>query len=194
MRLPVRGGPVGRHVPGTRRWAALAAAMVGCSMTLSTGSASAASSTEFEYLYLVNQPSWYANPLGSSVNSGVEITTSLFTLGWFVTPVGTTSKAGVSGEGYTFAAENSAGGNSNLCLADTQINGPVSLQSCTADGTVWVAENNQNGVIFYDRYFLNMGAQSALQVNPLSNGARLGTLPAQELITGVYYRWQTALG
>ena len=112
---------------------------------------------------------------------------------WTVTDKGSWTANGITGEGEEFASYGT-----NLCIADTtpQSGGysTPSLQSCGANGTVWVACSNGDGYFLYDRFFLNQGGGSdnvdQLGV-ALSSGQRVLQMVNENYASAAWFiRWQ----
>jgi hypothetical protein len=151
-----------RSVIPRGRYLALASAgmIAAASLTFAAAGPAAAQSGVFVYLASASQYHLYVPRLAANQEIGVEASDSYYHT-WNILDEGYWSAAGVSGEGYEFQVSGS-----NLCIADTDPNGTTGqggasgqnvpkLQTCGANGTVWVASANGDGYFLYDRYMLN---------------------------------------
>jgi hypothetical protein len=165
------------------------------SLTFAAAGPAAAQSGAFVYLASASQYHLYVPRLAIKQGVGVETSNSYYD-NWNVIDEGYWSAAGVSGESYEFEVSGS-----NLCVADTDSRGTTgqggasgdnvpALQTCGANGTVWVASANGDGYYLYDRYLLNNGGYPDIMGDyvPSSNNV-FNLIDSNDLNSGWFVRW-----
>ena len=164
-------------------------------LTFASAGPAAAQGGVFVYLASANSFHLYVPHLQANQEIGVEPSDSYYYT-WNVLDKGYWSAAGVSGESYEFQVYGS-----NLCVADTNPKGTTGqggasgqnvpyLQTCGANGTVWVASANGDGYFLYDRYFLNNGGDPDIlgDYNPGTNNV-FNLVNDHFLNSGWFVRW-----
>jgi hypothetical protein len=91
---------------------------------------------------------------------------------------------------FELQAVKSSGVTSGYCLADTAEGVGASLAACGANGTVFIGQENGDGIIYYSRYLYDLGkGYWVLAVNSPSTNAAVITWPESGLGGSYFGRW-----
>lgn len=166
-----------------------AAIAAGVLTAVSVGPA-AAQGTYTGSMYLANDTA-YGTFAYDGVISGSPIAVKQKPWGtWVYNEDGTETIGSVTGTVFELQAVYTSGKASPYCLADTGEGTGASLASCGADGTVFIGQENGDGIFYYSRYLYDQGqGYWVLAVNSPSTDAPVITWPESDIGGSYFGRW-----